>query len=168
MKYFIDTEFIEDGPSVPLRLISLGIVAEDGREFYAENFNLSVDEISDYPWLKENVVPHLLRGDSRLPYNDIGPAVLKFIGDDKEPQFWGYCADYDWVLFAQLFGTMVKLPRYFPHMCLDLRQEMKRLRVSKVEIPNEGALHNALADARWTRRLFQHLYVNYPDDLGAY
>jgi 3' exoribonuclease, RNase T-like len=35
MKYWIDTEFIER-PYV-LDLISVGLVAEDGREFYAES-----------------------------------------------------------------------------------------------------------------------------------
>lgn len=35
MKYFLDTEFIEDG--VTIDLISIGIVSDDGREFYACN-----------------------------------------------------------------------------------------------------------------------------------
>lgn len=33
MRYFFDTEFHEDGQTIDL--ISIGIVAEDGREFYA-------------------------------------------------------------------------------------------------------------------------------------
>lgn len=33
MKYFLDTEFHEDGKTIDL--ISIGIVAEDGREYYA-------------------------------------------------------------------------------------------------------------------------------------
>ena len=39
MKYFIDTEFIESGPLNPIQLISIGVVAEDGREFYWHNYN---------------------------------------------------------------------------------------------------------------------------------
>jgi hypothetical protein len=35
MRYWLDTEFIEDGHTIDL--ISIGIVAEDGRELYAEN-----------------------------------------------------------------------------------------------------------------------------------
>jgi len=35
MKYFIDTEFYEDGKTIDL--ISLGVVAEDGRELYLCN-----------------------------------------------------------------------------------------------------------------------------------
>lgn len=33
MKYFFDTEFIEDGRTIDL--VSIGIVCEDGREYYA-------------------------------------------------------------------------------------------------------------------------------------
>ncbi len=35
MKYWLDTEFIERPYSIDL--ISVGLVAEDGREFYAES-----------------------------------------------------------------------------------------------------------------------------------
>ena len=35
MKYFYDTEFLEDGHTFDL--ISIGIVAEDGREYYARS-----------------------------------------------------------------------------------------------------------------------------------
>ena len=37
MRYFIDTEFMESGHLFPITLLSIGIVAEDGREFYAVN-----------------------------------------------------------------------------------------------------------------------------------
>lgn len=33
MRYFYDTEFIEDGHTIDL--ISIGVVAEDGRSYYA-------------------------------------------------------------------------------------------------------------------------------------
>lgn len=33
MKFFLDTEFYEDGSTIDL--ISIGVVTEDGREFYA-------------------------------------------------------------------------------------------------------------------------------------
>ena len=34
MRYFLDTEFIENGPKKPVQLISIGIVAEDLRQLY--------------------------------------------------------------------------------------------------------------------------------------
>lgn len=65
MRYWYDTEFLEDGRTI--ELISIGIVAEDGREYYAVNaeVNASLNEgdlgkrISKNDWLMENVMPHL-------------------------------------------------------------------------------------------------------------
>jgi 3' exoribonuclease, RNase T-like len=40
VKIFYDTEFIEDGRTIDL--ISIGMVAEDGREYYAVNRDMIV------------------------------------------------------------------------------------------------------------------------------
>jgi hypothetical protein len=37
MRYFIDTEFNERGCRFPIELISIALVVEDGREFYAHS-----------------------------------------------------------------------------------------------------------------------------------
>ena len=55
MKYFFDTEFSENGSTIDL--ISIGIVAEDGREFYAQNSECKFDNANDFVW--RNVFPHL-------------------------------------------------------------------------------------------------------------
>lgn len=39
-----------------------------------------------------------------------------------DPEFYGYFADYDWVLFCSLFGKMINLPKGFPYYCKDLKQ----------------------------------------------
>jgi hypothetical protein len=156
MKYFFDTEFEEKGHLFPIALISLGIVAEDGREFYVENAD--VDLVHLNPWLKENVVPYLHRANPEknkkgliLPHAEIGQEVLRFVGADQSPRFWAYFADYDWVLFCQLFGSMIRMPPHFPHFCFDLKQEMVRLGLQKPVIEGVGPLHDALADARWNK-----------------
>jgi len=41
-------------------------------------------------------------------------------------EFYAYYADYDWVVFCQLFGTMNDLPKGFPVYCIDLKQELDR------------------------------------------
>src|SRR5258705_13911766 len=64
MKYFIDTEFIE-GFHKPLfgkrrhfiDLISIGIVAEDGREYYAVSNEFRYKDAGD--WVKKNVIEKL-------------------------------------------------------------------------------------------------------------
>lgn len=41
-----------------------------------------------------------------------------------KPIFYGYFADYDWCVFAFLFGNMMSLPRDFPMYCRDLKQTL--------------------------------------------
>jgi hypothetical protein len=55
--YCYDTEFLEDGKTVDL--ISIGIVCEDGREYYAVNSEADWDRIRKDDWMMDNVVRHL-------------------------------------------------------------------------------------------------------------
>jgi hypothetical protein len=146
VKYFLDTEFMESGHMLPITLLSVGIVAEDGREFYA--VNKDADQTLANDWVKANVLPYL--GDAnKLSHVGIGHAIVEFIGDDK-PEFWGYYADYDWVVFAQLFGAMIDLPKGWPMYCRDIKQLCDEL--GNPELPKQDTQeHNALADARWNK-----------------
>lgn len=61
-RFFFDCEFLEDGRTIDL--ISIGIVAQDGREYYAvvsetETDTTLYDRIVRHDWLMANVVPHL-------------------------------------------------------------------------------------------------------------
>lgn len=55
--YCYDTEFLEDGSTI--ELISIGIVCEDGREYYAVNADMDHDRIKADDWLCQNVIKHL-------------------------------------------------------------------------------------------------------------
>lgn len=59
MKYFLDTEFIEDGRTIDL--ISIGMVSEDGRSIYRQNADASFALAGDF--VARNVFPHLLHFD---------------------------------------------------------------------------------------------------------
>lgn len=208
MKFYIDTEFIEGpqtkrflgipfGKTKPtIDLISIGIVREDGKEYYAvsKDFNLkeafyrwdgyikeSPRSIGDSPyvkdyWIRNNVLKPLADNlvtkysddvfhlgeyfvnfysqdlDPEVFYDklkalisyygksneQIAYEVLCFIGDtpvdqvqgtaaalkalDNKLEFYGYYADYDWVVFCWLFGYMKDLPKGFPMYCRDLKQ----------------------------------------------
>lgn len=152
MRYFLDTEFIESGGDSPLQLISIGIVSSNGETFYAISSEFRPETAND--WVKEHVLAHLESPDRvpRKTRKEIAEAVLAFIGSDRRPEFWGYYADYDWVLFCQLFGSMVELPEGFPMYCRDLKQWADDLGISEVPGPPE-AEHNALADAGWNSKL---------------
>jgi hypothetical protein len=52
MRYFLDTEFIEDGETIDL--ISIGLVAEDGRELYLVNQECRFERASK--WVEKNVL----------------------------------------------------------------------------------------------------------------
>lgn len=123
MNYYLDTEFIEDfihGTHFPsfrkyslhyVDLISIGIVAEDGREYYAVNKEFDLkhvwnkhdlhlpDEMGDAPkkvyWLRENVL--------RPIYQDLIKQLsgdMKLNGWSKYTQFtYRNCRD-----IIQIFG----------------------------------------------------------------
>lgn len=55
MKYFLDTEFIEDGNKIDF--ISIALVDEHGREFYAVNEDCDYSKAD--PWVEENVLKPL-------------------------------------------------------------------------------------------------------------
>ncbi len=56
MRYFYDCEFIEDGSTIDL--ISIGIVAEDGRELYMQSCEFGPDKASS--WIQEYVLTSLI------------------------------------------------------------------------------------------------------------
>lgn len=173
MKYFLDTEFIEYPGCIDL--ISIGIVAEDGREFYAISTEFDASMASE--WVINNVLAKLpkriwecrplpgaqtgirlvetFRPQEYLTRREIACSILGFVGDEK-PEFWGYYADYDWVSFCWLFGTMMELPKGWPMYCRDFKQVLDSS-VFKLALPKqESDEHNALADARHLKRCFDH------------
>ena len=139
MKLFFDTEFIEDG--VTIDLLSIGIVSEDGREYYAEPEE--ADRTRACEWVKDNVLPHLC-GPIK-PRKVIAEEIVAFVGEN--PEFWAYYADYDWVALCQLFGRMIDLPPTWPKFCLDLKQSAGPQKLPKQKTTE----HDALNDARWVR-----------------
>lgn len=179
MRYFFDTEFIEDGKTIDL--ISIGIVCEDGREFYAISSEADYQKANANPWVHANVLTRLpggfldfgrefrldLEHPTVMPRTEIMRLMLPFIGntfDDTKPEFWAYYADYDWVVFCQLFGTMMDLPSWFPMYCRDIKQLCDML--GNPPLPEQGEdEHNALADARWNKEAFDFLRTGFEGEL---
>lgn len=156
MRYYFDTEFLEDGRTIDL--ISIGIVAEDGREYYAETSDalwLSESQPTKLTaWLHENVVPHLKLGDALRRRPLIAQEIVEFVGDS--PEFWAYYADYDWVALCQLYGRMIDLPNGWPMFCRDIKQFAVSL--GEPKLPKQSTTeHHALEDARWNRTAYDFL-----------
>jgi len=146
MKSWFDTEFIEDGKTIDL--LSIGIVREDGQEYYAVSRDADLSKASD--WVKENVLSKM-SFDGAKPRHQIREEVEKFLrADGTKPEIWGYYADYDWVVLCQLFGRMIDLPKGFPMYCRDVKQLCAE--VGNPTLPKQGiGEHHALFDANWTK-----------------
>lgn len=259
MKYFIDTEFHEYKKKPlfskaidTIELISIGIVGEDNREYYAiskdfdlkeawnswqHGFKINVKPNEEVPckeyWLRENVLKPIWREclleseqewyayskngsyerfveslnkgefDSLFTFKSfkklinkygktnkqIAEEVKNFVyketsqeigvnsGDNlipKDVRFYGYYADYDWVVFCWLFGRMIDLPKGFPKYCKDLKQMLDDKQEMRFGInmfkgnlandikklpnyPKQTNEHNALADAKWNLELYNFI-----------
>lgn len=178
MKIFYDTEFLEDGHTISL--ISIGMVAEDGRELYAINMECDLNRLLAHDWLMANVAPSLplakrahthgwyrpfLTWDPDLPdfeavklRTEIAANVAAFIQATPEPELWAWYGAYDHVALCQLFGRMIDLPDGVPMFTNDLKQEAVRLGNPRMPRQAEGE-HNALADARHNRLMHEFLIV---------
>nr|WP_062215176.1 3'-5' exoribonuclease [Streptomyces sp. NBRC 109706] len=159
-----DLEFLEDGRTI--ELISIGMVADDGRELYAVNAEFDQAAVRGHPWLRGNVWPHLpvvqnppgVRGVDRLDLDDpavrpraqIARAVADFIlAAGPEVELWANYGAYDHVCLAQLWGPMVALPEGVPMFTHDIQQERSRLGLPVGALPaQQESEHHALADAR--------------------
>lgn len=170
MRIFIDTEFVEDG--ITIDLVSIALVAEDGREMYAVSNQFDQAKLLANPWLATNVWPSLPTvkhgkdvtcrcingnryGHLDLDHPDvrsrkqIARMVQDFVLATPDPHLWAYYAAYDHVAVAQLFGPMSQLPDGIPMQTDDLVTEAKRLGLTPADLPPQpDGLHNALADAR--------------------
>jgi hypothetical protein len=178
MKYFIDTEFVEKPGTIDL--ISIGIMAENGLTYYALNKNCNIQQAWENDWIKSHVLFEIyeefkdsvyqrhyeftLAGIKDIFYQNGIPSILmkseiiRFTSFDDHPEFYGYYADYDWVVFCWIFGRMIDLPDHFPMYCRDLKQMMDDRGLIKEwkqeHCPDPVGEHNALVDARWNLRLY--------------
>jgi hypothetical protein len=174
-RYFYDCEFIEDGTTIDL--VSIGVVDEHGREFYAISSQFDPDKA--IPWVRRNVLDKLpspgnpaWRSRERLrddllafliePLNTKPDAdstltelpaahasVPRHGSREGSPalELWAWYAAYDHVALAQLWGPMQALPRIIPRFTKDLRQLWDD--VGRPPLPGAAAArHDALVDAR--------------------
>jgi hypothetical protein len=206
MKYYLDTDFHEYkkkplfGKAIDtIELISIGIVSEDDRNYYAISKDFDLNAAWNNEWLRENVLKPIFnemckwdRSSDKHSYftysnfkyliNKYGKAreqiakeVKEFVRKDYlyqhadtttqwkdrgNPQFYGYYADYHWVVFCRLFGGMIDLPDWLPDHCDDLRQELDKydLKNKIKDLPKHTNGHTTLAYAKWNKEL--HKFIN--------
>src|SRR5262245_23019538 len=148
-RYFYDCEFIEDGRTIDL--VSIGVVDEAGREFYA--ISTEFDDRAAVPWVRRNVLDRLpspshpaWRSRQRIR-DDLYAFLVEPLTPGNDMELWAWYAAYDQLVLAQLWGRVPALPRDSPRFTKDLRQRCDDL--DRPELPNaEHQWHDALVDAR--------------------
>lgn len=155
MKYFYDTEFLEDGETI--NFISIGIIREDGLEYYAVNKDADWGRIHQDEWLLKNVVSQLPPETDWKPKEQIRDEVKDFLLSDGTPELWAWFASYDHIVLAQLFGKMMDLPSGIPMYTHDLRSFLDYIAYTKVPAQESGN-HDALADAKHLKRMYEYIF----------
>jgi len=147
-KFFIDTEFIEDG--VQIRPLAIAVVYphDMGNDvFYG--IITDTDRSLANNFVKENVLPHV----------DVQPDFAKCVVGEratialslfvwvyersKNPEFWADYGAYDWVMLCQLFGSMEAHPSGWPMFINDIQQ----IRPPGLLLPEPELKHHAVYDA---------------------
>lgn len=173
-KIFFDSEFT--GLHQNTTLISIGLVAETGKTFYAEFTDYSERQVDN--WIQENVInnlhltllsvhgqsqrvgiTHTVKGDSYLIKNELTKWFTQF----NQVEIWSDCLSYDWVLFCELFGGAFKIPKnvyYIPFdICTLFKEKGIDPDVNREEYAGleGGQKHNALWDAKVIQACYEKL-----------
>jgi hypothetical protein len=172
-KLFFDTEFT--GLHKFTSLISIGITSECGKSIYIEVEDYDKSQVDE--WIAENVIPHT--GEpvvSSLNYTqtavayilkheEIGAVIRLWINTYfQDVEIWSDCLAYDWVLFCDLFGGALNLPKNIYYIPFDICTLMKMKGVdpdiNREEFCGEtepGMKHNALHDAMIIKKCYDKL-----------
>ena len=132
-KIFWDMEFT--GLHKLTTAISIGLVAEDGKKYYAEFTDFDKYQIDDF--LRKEVLSKRILGEYN-PETDYDPkADTVYVKGDSDDvyatmlawleqyaedgiEMWGDLLAYDWVLFINIFGNGLALPKFIDYIPMDL------------------------------------------------
>ena len=128
-KVFFDTEFT--GLHQNTTLISIGLISECGKTFYAELTDYDKSQIDE--WLQTNVIDNL-SNQMMLNNSYEGTENVRCKCDTKilklyltqwleqfgEVEIWSDCLSYDWVLFNQIFGHAFNIPKNVYYIPFDI------------------------------------------------
>jgi hypothetical protein len=186
-KFFFDTEFHEhnvetaNGRTVRVvELISIGVVDENGRTFYAVNSEFDRDAAEKNHFLKTQILDKLPPEAEWKTMREIQNELFRFIGS-PEADFYHWQAPHDPLLLYELLSPVMyrdsrpymMTVRENVHMVSNLGQMFNDLgRPRNVLPPKKSAAdgqdgqHNALTDAQWDRDAYYAL-VDYERQLAA-
>lgn len=139
MKVFIDTEFTDFRDR---DLISIGLVTEDGREFYGENYEYDKKACSQF--VKEVVLPLCNFAKHGYTRAALGANVWEWLNEVAGDEKIEIIIDYrgDWELLGELFGhekhpKIEKHPVHIetpPALLLQNHQRLAALRIDPPDV----------------------------------
>ena len=145
MRLFLDCEFTQ--LSAAAKLISLALVAENGREFYAELIDTWREaDCSDF--VIKIVLPQLWGGSYALPIIGARSALFDFLKSfDEALEIVTDAPQYDWELFCELAYDDGKWPQNVRNYPTD---------ATTLDATSDGVPlpHHALLDARIIASMF--------------
>ena len=153
MLIFFDTEFTD--LHVEARLISIGLIAEDGREFYAElSDTYQPHQCGDFS--REFVLPLLDGGVARMPMHELTLRLGNWLeGFEQSVQLATDSLAWDWPWIQRIFETSGTWPENLAGQPLILLfdADVGEAFVNAVEAAFLTGLrqHHALDDARANR-----------------
>jgi hypothetical protein len=175
---FFDTEFT--GLHKNTTLISIGLVSECGKTFYAEFNDYDFKQVDD--WLKENVIENLQYNGifqkldetkESISYKstteNIKEKLTTWLEQFEKIEMWSDCLSYDWVLFNHIWGHAFRIPKniyYIPFdICTLFKEKGIDPNISREEFISDsekeylihGEKHNALYDAYVIRECYDKL-----------
>ena len=190
MNYYLDTEFLctnHAGIDETVELISIALLREDGKSFYRISKSVDVKDVYLNDWIRENVIPGLMPKQTVSRFEDfkrmmanygkpreqIRNDLTDFIREEEQitkckldARFFAYYSAYDWVLFCQLFGGLMNLPKGFAYHCVDLRVLFDVAGMTKEQpkraVPQSANKHNAEVDCRWNLDVHRYLAERVP------
>ena len=185
MRLFFDMEFT--GLHKNTTPISIGIVSEDGKKFYAEFTDYDESQCDD--WIEENVISELLYdtekwyegiADRQIQDNkrDVSYELKDWLQQFDTIQFVSDVCHYDFVLLIDLLtngGAALDLPENISAVCHDLNMDIARhfhvsdreaFGMNREKIMNDlcgpedivtGNKHNSLYDAQIIKTIYDLL-----------
>ncbi len=167
MIIFFDTEFT--GLHKNTTLISIGLVSDNGEEFYAEFTDYNKHQVDE--WLQTNVIDNLVIPDEltkqkinnfKGDMNYIQQKLRIWLSQFEHVEIWSDCLAYDWVLFNHIFGHAFNIPKnvyYIPFdICTLFKIKGIDPDINREEFAGiEGNKHNALHDAKVIKACYERL-----------
>ena len=170
---YFDMEFT--GLHQNTTIISIGIISEDGKTFYAELNDYDKKQVDK--WLEDNVISNLelteqkevveYNGDDVRVYGnkkDLKKYLTEWLEQFGDVKIWSDCLSYDWVLFNSIFGTAFDIPKNIYYIPMDICTVFEVMGIDPdisreefVGVKSKDKKHNALWDAIIIKKCYEKI-----------